>query len=413
VAIASLPALASKASAGNSLWRSGGVQNIVRPALETDLMNRPLSARRRRRFALTWLLPLLYGASLLRPSGPCLAADLPKEIRTADDATAYKVTIDAYLQREVAAILADDPQTKAAAQARESLIDEVRAGITPPSASFLDTYCAELQFQLAPLVAPTAGTRPRLNAAIVVARVAASSQDVNLIPLIITQLKDPNEAVVLWALKSSQSVLVPALNVAALKAKLIDAIIQSAERIKSGPVVSAAYDALTTTDKTVTTAGLADLITPVQRLLNWRLQQYAVALPPEPPSDGKGTAFLTQRAVWLAAPQSQKPSAQILLNLAAAALKAQATAMGEDRDELTQLLKKVGLAIYVIGYNSADETLKTAATPLSNIDQRPPPMPAAAAVAQAVAALAAKVPGLTLPVGLSAPAAGSAAPPQH
>ena len=58
---------------------------------------------------------------------------------------------------------------------RESLVDEVRGLVPQPQ--FLDAYEAQLNSSLANLLLPANSIRVRLNAAIVVADVAAVSQD--------------------------------------------------------------------------------------------------------------------------------------------------------------------------------------------------------------------------------------------
>jgi hypothetical protein len=246
----------------------------------------------------------------------------------------------------------------------------------------------------------------RLNAAIVVARIAAQSQDAGLSSLIITELSDQNEGVVLWALKAAQSVMPSALNVTATKVKLITAVTVAAQRVKTGPIIAAAYNALSY-DKLPQPA---DLIVPMQSLLAWRISQYAAGIPPEPPADARATNFLTERNIWLGAPSSQLATVQLIAQLIAADVQDQASAKGDDLDELNLLLKKLGESIYVVGVASADPSLQTASTPLQSITQRPPPMSAAAAAGRAIGALAVKFPGLKIPAGITVTATAPAAP---
>jgi hypothetical protein len=339
-------------------------------------------------------LLLLAGCALFNGAGSSArAADLPKEIRTADDTSPYANEISNYVQDRVNTISSDaDPvQTE---KSRESLLDEVR-GLTPPSADFLNRYSKQLSVSLPPLLSPSVNVRVRLNVAIVVAGVAQASQDAQLAQLVIQELNDPSEAVVLWGLKAARDVLPSALGVTNLKLQLIAAISKSAQRLGTGRILNAAYSALAVDIK----PGVAplDLIVPMQNLLNWRIKQYTVAVPPEPPADAIATTFLTERDVWSPNIPQQAATVQALADLIAAAITDLPAAQQDDHDELILLLKKTGEAIFVIGINNADPTLQAAATPLSHIDQRPPPMQPAAAAALAVQGLAVRFPTLRTP----------------
>jgi hypothetical protein len=190
-------------------------------------------------------------------------------------------------------------------------------------------------------------------------------------------------------------VLPSTLGVVSLKAKLISAITAAAQRLGTGAIVSAAYNALALDIKPGVSP--VDMIVPTQNLLNWRIKQYAVAVPPEPPADAIATTFLTERDVWSPNIPHQAPTVQALADIVAAAITDLPAAQQEDHDELILLLRKTGEAIYVIGINNSDPTLQAAATPLSHIDQRPPPMLPPAAAAMAIQGLAVRFPTLRTP----------------
>ena len=196
-----------------------------------------------------------------------------------------------------------------------------------------------------------------------------------MVQLVVAELSDPNEAVVLWALKASHQVIPPALGVPSLKVQLISAVEKAAQRLVRGRS-SMGRITLWRWKRTP-----ADLIVPMQTLLDWRIKQYAAAVPPEPPADGVAADFLTQRAVWLAQNSAQRlVTVQRIVDLAAGAnALLPTTAKQVDHDELLQLLKKIGQVIYVIGYNAGDQALMTASTPLANVDSSslrfPPPPP--------------------------------------
>jgi hypothetical protein len=231
--------------------------------------------------------------------------------------------------------------------------------------------------------------------AIVVAGVAQASQDAKLAQLVIQELNDPSEAVVLWGLKAAHDVLPSTLGVVGLKTKLIAAITKSVQRLGSGSIISAGYNALALDIKPGVSP--VDLIVPMQNLLNWRIKQYAVAVPAEPPADAIATTFLTERDVWSPNIPQQAATVQALADLIAATITDLPAAQQEDHAELISILKKTGEAIFVIGINNANPTLQAAATPLSHVDQRPPPMLPPAAAALAVRGLAVWFPTLHAP----------------
>jgi len=345
-------------------------------------------------------------AGLLTCLPAARAADLSKDIRTASDEGQYTSEISSYVQGQTA-IIASDADPAEASRARESLLDNVR-GLVEPSPAFLDAYEAQLNQSLANLLAPTNSIRVRLNAAIVVAEVAAIAQDAQMAQLVVKELSDPSEAVVLWGLKAAREVIPPALAVPSLKAQLIKAVQNAAFRLpSSGPVVSAAYNALAVGNKP--NQSPVDLIAPIQRLLDWRIKQYATGIPPEPPADAIATSFLTERGVWTQAPAQQIGTAQRIVNLIVAATTVLPNAQQEDHDELILLLRKTGEAIYVVGINDADATLQAACTPLTKVDLRPPPLPPLQAAKESIAGLVAKFPSLRVPAGF-APAAAPTAP---
>jgi hypothetical protein len=359
----------------------------------------------------TGLAAAVMGALLI-----CLpaarAADLSKDIRTADNEDQYTSEIASYVQGQTA-VIASDADPAQSSRARENLLDNVR-GLVAPSPAFLDSYEAQLNQSLGNLLAPANSIRVRLNAAIVVAEVAGIAQDAQMSQLVVKELNDPSEAVVLWGLKAAREVIPPALGVPSLKVQLIKAVLGAIFRLPaSGPVVSAGYNALAVGDKP--NQSPVDLIAPIQRVLDWRIKQYATGIPPEPPADAIATSFLTERVVWTQAPAQQIGTAQRIVNLVVAATTALPTALDEDHDEVILLLRKTGENIYVIGINDADPALQAACTPLAHVDLRPPPLPPLQAAKAAIAGLVAKFPGLKVPAGFAtaaapAPSAAPAAP---
>ncbi|MBV8780548.1 MAG: hypothetical protein JO353_04060 [Phycisphaerae bacterium] len=329
------------------------------------------------------------------------AADLSKDVTSAADATPFQGTIHASIESRVRDIVADDPSK--AMRARESLVDELRG---TPSASFSDVYCGELANLLMPL-ARNPSPRVRLNAAIITARVAERAADASarLAPLIIAQLKDENMGVVLWAMRAAHFVLPPVVNLQGKTNTIIPAMVAAAEHSNSGAVVGAAYDALTADTSNAT--ALPIYLDAVQKLLAFRISQYASGTAPsEPPMDTRATVFLTDRKVWTLQGKTLQPTTvQMIVDLIGAGGPEFGSVQGTDRQELAALLSFAAKALYVIGITNNDQGLITAVAPLSSTQGNTPPATVMTNVAGAITAAITSFPTVHKPAApSSAPA---------
>src|SRR5688572_12118052 len=133
------------------------------------------------------------------------SATLPADLKTAVDVRPRLVEIQNFIKAQVA-VLSSDKDPEAQKRAREALINGSSATGIAPSASFMTTYAQELNRAVLPL-AQSKSARTRLNVAIAVARVAKNANNGELDPAAAALALDGCEGVSLWAVKSSQSIV--------------------------------------------------------------------------------------------------------------------------------------------------------------------------------------------------------------
>ena len=130
---------------------------------------------------------------------------LPLSIVNSPDPTPNRPDIDKAVDKEVAKLSSSKPSD--IASGRNLLIAEAgRGGVSP---GFLDQYADSINAKMLSL-AKNKDARVRLNAAIIVARVAAKAANGRLGPVTQVLVNDSSDAVVLWGLQSAKYV-VPAL----------------------------------------------------------------------------------------------------------------------------------------------------------------------------------------------------------
>jgi hypothetical protein len=192
----------------------------------------------------------------------------------------------------------------------------------------LKTYADALNAQvLEPL--KTGNPTVKLNVAITVARVADRANNGSLAPAAKVMLKDPSEAIVLWGLKASQSI-VPYIAANKLDPhvdliKEVAAVAQS-RGATSKWLIDDAYPALTLakadpqTPPAQMTTMVSVVLPHVTNLLTQRVAAYAKGTPPSPAADAKATSFLVRSEVWTKLkPEQQTAVVQLMADLLNAA----------------------------------------------------------------------------------------------
>ncbi len=302
-------------------------------------------------------------------------AALPHNIVTgevASDETALK-SIQTFIDSQTKQ-LANVAQPQAQQAAREALIRQVSS--SEASASFLDAYARILNDALMPLT-KSKHMRVRLNAAIVAAQVADRVGNTRLSPVALAFIHDSSESVIYWGLQAANSI-VPSILRNPLLAPgnpLIAAILPTAKAHPDGPVVQAAYDALSlgiisnrNWAKSVTPEMLKVTTPMLLDLLEFRVKRYITALPADPQSENRATLFLADRRVWTSQTEAQHAqSTRLITDLLSMLCQYTAHADSPHRERLIPVLQQTASALWVIGDFYQSDRVKSAVQPLIKV----------------------------------------------
>jgi hypothetical protein len=270
--------------------------------------------------------------------GVCQAADLPADVRTSATAPAMAPAISKYVTDQLALVQTFGPRSAAA---REELCRQPEATATiSPSASFQTTYVAAIIDGIQPMLVKPDVT-VRINAAIIVSRVANATKSPNLQPLILKLLADDSAAIALWGTKAAGALLPSVLGQPFLASnqKLTVGIKQAAEKHHaSGALIQDAYKALT--DIAVVTPALppAAINTSTQAvlgLLEIRINDWMQRLPADPQADRAATAYLARNNVLtIMSPAQKLTTADRAMGLLSAAVQRAAVTDSAQRERI-------------------------------------------------------------------------------
>lgn len=311
--------------------------------------------------------------------------------------------IKQFVQAQTARLTSTDPVQQAAG--REAL-SNATIGEPPASAAFNDAYSQAVNDAMLPL-ADDASVRVRLNAAIVVSRVASRTATVRLKPAALKFIADKADPVVLWAVKAHGSLIPAQLR---MQPKADDPLLKGlAPALKghlSSPIILEAYEALRLNivqdRKNVTPEMIKAVVPTMQELLALRISEYQNGVPSNPIADTIATTFLVDGDVWRQQTPAQRTrSAQLIVDLLASAA-ARTASFDNDRDgkdALIQTIRFLSSAAQVMAGNVGKPQLGSAAMPVAKVDLS---MPAATIIQicqELIVQFVADVPGLTRPNG--------------
>ncbi len=303
--------------------------------------------RRTPRFAATVLSFAL--AALLSSTAMAQRGGLPSDLKTAPDVRPRVAEIKAFIDAQVKA-LADDKKPEGQQRARDFLVREGSPGAAQPSVSYYDAYTTALNDALLPL-AKSQNARVRLNAAIIVQRVAKSANNGKLAGVTAALAQDSCAGVVIWAIRAAQFVLPTQAGAGAGK-PLADAVLEGAKKqADNGDVIEDAYKALTLGGNMnkVTDKSSAVVTEDVLKLLEFRVGQYVKKTPPRPELERSVSTFLSLQIVWKSNPKLRPQIVQQLANLAAVTAQHSAARADSARKPFVDQFKYIGGAIEAIG----------------------------------------------------------------
>lgn len=356
-----------------------------------------------------WIVVTALAVPLLIPVQPAAAqAPIPDAIKTGTEPERQRIAVQQYIKAQVERLSSTDPAARAAA--RDALVSESgataapSAGANAPTASYIDVYATELNAELSRVL--TAAETPmeaKLNAAIVVQRVARGDRNARLEPSAKAAMSAKADPVALWGVKASAQLVPASLGVRPRNNDLLAQVLATTQARKSDVLVVDAYDALTLTTYStpadqlrvsIPDARWRELVPLVWPALakHWsaRLERFdpgagtnASGSPVDPSAEQIPASFVGSVRTWPALqPAQQLEAAQLLINQLSAAAE-RVVAGGDDREAFGNVARRTAAALSVIGDTEGNAALRDAGRAAAGLG----PNATVAAVRQAATAV--------------------------
>lgn len=277
---------------------------------------------------------------------------LPPAIYASNDVTPQRPVIDQFVDDLVKKLAGADPA--ACSAARDALTKSANiVGTTP---AFYDQYADALNGKIL-AIANNKDARVRLNAAIVIAKVAAKAGNARLAPAADALLKDTCDGVVLWALQAAKHV-VPAL-LAANDLKMAVTVARDASQAaqlhgSSPAIIEEAYrtvlldpasGGIGSNDplRNINPPQLGGFVQIPIDFFAYRVKQYNDASPVQPTAETAAVLFLVKEKVWTAeSKQQQTQVVHLMRDLLKGAAKQKAAGGPQ---ELLLVIRRTGDAL--------------------------------------------------------------------
>ena len=323
-------------------------------------------------------------------------------------------TINAFISAHVVALNGTDAAARSAA--RDALIEGVIPRSGNASASFLSRYAQALNGAIAPALASEVEV-VRLNAAIVVAKVAERADNLELRPAVLSVLKDKSPYVAVWGLKGARALLPVAMRNAAVKVdEDLGAVLKAAATHGAGPmggpIILDTYGALvldvTNADQRKRAPdAMVKMVVPANlQVLQQRVTAYKNGIPPEPLAEREALSFLTLGRVWsLLTPEQRAQAMQLMIDLLGLAAQHVPAAQGINADKLRTVISHTAAAMTVTPEVDGNAAVKAALVPATKLTGITP----ADQVAEAVAPIFEAIKSIKQYAALNPPPAVAAA----
>jgi len=288
---------------------------------------------------------------------------VPATVPTGGIAAAVKsaTIIDAAGEAQIKSFIAEQlgafrqVNTDAVPKARETIIAEARGG----SAAYLAKYAEVLNVDILNILKDVKDRRARLNAAIVVARVADIANNTKLEKSVLAFLeKNQPEELKSWGMRAARPLLPELVKVNGEK-PLIELIISTVKQFPgNGPLAEDAYDALN--PRTATAKAVPAIVDPLLDLTAWRIEIYKngvpggggkTLLPDIPDADSTPFVNIFNQDVWKNLDKNKKQDVRSM-QLASelmwwSAVRGETGAYRGSREQLQGSIAKVSGGIFV------------------------------------------------------------------
>jgi hypothetical protein len=247
-------------------------------------------------------------AALFFCTAAAFAADLSPEVRQAGDAAKFAADIDKYIRGQIDRVAAGDAKTPAA---RDEICRQVESTQTiSVTGSFQAEYVSALERNIVPLL-KSKKLPDRLNAAIIISRVAGATKLSTLQDEIVGLMNDPSPAVVLWGVKAARSTIPSVLSAAFMlqNQKLTPAVVSAVKAHGDvGAIVQEAYAALdiTQSPQLPPPAAIVAASDAMLDVLEARVATYVKQMPVAPQTERDPLNFFGRGPVYKALQDKQK-----------------------------------------------------------------------------------------------------------
>ncbi len=284
-------------------------------------------------------------------TAPAIPSILPSVISSATPEAARPQIID-FIKAQLNRIATGAPY-----DANKALADVIQptTANARPSPAFLEIYARALAENIS-IISASKDIAKRLDAAIIVSKVSATSQNAILLPAVEKSIADTNESVSLWGLRGAAG-LMPALlaNPASPEvARVAAATLKAQATFPSAAITTEAYRVLQAEDRGITalTPQTTKVLQPhVIAILNRRLAGYPTAKAAEPGAEIGAVLFLgDQKSFSTLEPEARLAAVSRLVAtmVQAADGYAAAAAKSEEADALRDVSQQAARALQVL-----------------------------------------------------------------
>jgi hypothetical protein len=302
------------------------------------------------------------------PAGVEVIGGLPTTVKNA-------TTIDAAAEGQIKTFIGNqlgkfrEVNTDAVPKGREAIIAEAKGG----SAAFLAKYAEVVNVEIIDILKNVKDMRARLNAAIVVARVAELANNTKLEKAVLALLeKNQPEALKLWGMRAARPLLPELVKVNGEK-PLIEAVLNTVKQFpENGPLAEDAYDALN--PRNATAKAVPTIVESLLDLTAFRIEIYKngiagqggkTLLPDLPDADSTPFNNIFNQGVWTNLDKAKKQdvrSMQLACELLHwSAVRGEAQQYRGSRDQLQGSIKRVAGGIFVAASVMNENAVREAA----------------------------------------------------